>query len=92
MSKNKEPLSECCGVKFKTNEDLGIPACSKCGAIKVIPFRREIEEPNKVTRLEVIDQIGRAYVKWDCEIKLSYQDDGRTLKIFVKDLLKINHV
>lgn len=38
----------------------------------------------KVTRLEVIDHTGRAYVIKDAEVELSYQDDARTLKIFVK--------
>ena len=46
----------------------------------------------KVTRVEVIDHSkpyeqggGRVFVKNDCkEVELSYQDDGRTVKIFVK--------
>lgn len=46
----------------------------------------------KVSRVEVIDHSktfeqggGRRFVKMDClEVELSYQDDGRTLKIFVK--------
>lgn len=41
-------------------------------------------EENKISRVEVIDENGRSYVKYfdgDCE--LSYQDDGRTLKIFI---------
>lgn len=38
----------------------------------------------KVTRLEVIDKTGRAYVIKDAEVELSYQDNARTLKIFVK--------
>ena len=37
----------------------------------------------KVTRLEVIDQNGRAYVIYNAEVELSYQDQARTLKIFV---------
>lgn len=37
-----------------------------------------------VTRFEVIDETGRAYVKHGVEIELSYQDDGQTLKVFVK--------
>lgn len=39
----------------------------------------------KVTRVEVIDQEGRSYVNWDVRnrVELSYQDDGRTLKIFI---------
>lgn len=44
----------------------------------------------KITRLEVIDNTGRAWVggqPYDTlplEIKASIQDDGRTLKLFVK--------
>lgn len=45
---------------------------------------------NKVTRFEVIDfsnskdPVGRAYVKRNFKnIELSYQDDGKTLKIFI---------
>lgn len=48
--------------------------------------------PNKVTRVEVIDHrsnapgVGRAFVAWDVpSVELSYQDDGRTLKIFLSD-------
>ena len=47
---------------------------------------------NKVTRLEIIDKNGRAYVRWDCEIDQSFQDDGCTLKIFVKETKKENEV
>ena len=39
----------------------------------------------RITRVEVIDENGRSYVNWeeDNDITLSYQDDGRTLKVFV---------
>lgn len=42
---------------------------------------------NQLTRVEIIDKKGRSYVNWnkDNEIELSYQDDGRTLKIFIND-------
>jgi hypothetical protein len=36
-----------------------------------------------VTRLEVIDETGRAYSRWRTSVDLSYQDGGRTLKVFV---------
>lgn len=45
----------------------------------------------KVTRFEVIDHrdgsptFGRAFVSQDIQVELSYQDDGRTLKVFVQD-------
>lgn len=37
-----------------------------------------------VTRLEVIDENGRAYVRHGLQIELSLQDNARTLKVFVK--------
>jgi hypothetical protein len=45
---------------------------------------------DKVTRFEVIDHRtglpqGRTIVATPCKIELSYQDQGRTLKVFVKD-------
>ena len=42
---------------------------------------------NRLTRVEVIDEKGRSYVNWDKNnrIELSYQDSGRTLKIFIND-------
>ena len=40
---------------------------------------------SKVTRLEVIDENGRSYVKYKIsDIKFSLQDDDRTLKIFLE--------
>lgn len=42
---------------------------------------------SKVTRLEVIDENGRSYVKYQIsDIEFSLQDDARTLKIFLKVL------
>lgn len=45
--------------------------------------------PTRVTRFEVIDHgtggEGRVLVKYGVSIELSYQDDGRTLKVFVRD-------
>lgn len=42
---------------------------------------------NDLTRVEVIDQNGRSYVNWkdDNNVELSYQDNNRTLKIFIKN-------
>ena len=42
------------------------------------------KQDNKVTRFEVIDDTGRAYVAYDVKIERSYQDDDRTLKVFVR--------
>ncbi len=38
----------------------------------------------KPNRLEVIDKNGRMYVNMNCTFELNYQDEGKTLKIFVK--------
>tara|TARA_B110000908_G_C10092765_1_gene374833 strand:- start:107 stop:346 length:240 start_codon:yes stop_codon:yes gene_type:complete len=40
---------------------------------------------NKVTRFEVIDHSLRALVRHSVSVELLYQDDGRTLKIVLKD-------
>ena len=42
-------------------------------------------EGNDITRVEVIDQDWRNYVNWrkNNRVELSYQDDGKTLKIFI---------
>ncbi len=39
----------------------------------------------RLSRLEVVDENGRAYTRWGVHVELSYQDHGRTLKIFVAD-------
>lgn len=36
-----------------------------------------------VTRVEVIDETGRRYGRWNCRVDMHLQDDGRTLKLFV---------
>lgn len=41
-----------------------------------------------VTRLEIIDESGRAYVRHNiAKVNVSIQDDGKTLKIFVNGTL-----
>jgi hypothetical protein len=42
----------------------------------------------RITRVEVITDTGRDYVCWedDNDITVSYQDDGRTLKVFVNKM------
>ena len=45
---------------------------------------QENNSTSKITRFEVVDETGRVYSKWNCSVELSYQDDGRTLKVFVK--------
>ena len=42
---------------------------------------------NQLNRVEIIDKKGRSYVNWNKNnrIELSYQDSGRTLKIFINE-------
>ena len=43
---------------------------------------------DKINRIEIITEKGRELVKTDCKINTEVQDEGRTLKIFVKEILK----
>ena len=53
----------------------------------------DIQQPNgdflknypEVTRIEVITDDGREFVRYDCSnVQVSLQDEGRTLKVFLK--------
>jgi hypothetical protein len=50
-------------------------------------YEQNNRETNLLNRVEVIDQNGRSYVNWkkDNDVTLSYQDENRTLKIFIKN-------
>lgn len=50
--------------------------------------QEDMAKDQTVTRFEVIDEYGRRYTEHYCKVELSYQDDGRTLKIFIKPLNK----
>jgi hypothetical protein len=46
---------------------------------------------DSVTRVEVIDESGRAYVKYGVQkVELSIQDDFKTLKIFISKPLEFS--
>jgi hypothetical protein len=49
----------------------------------------QTEATTKVSRFEVIDHTetgtGRDFVKYGANVELNYQDDGKTLKVFLKD-------
>lgn len=51
-------------------------------------------DTHKLTRLEVIDSTGRAYVVYTKKggIQLSFQDDDRTLKVFVDNEVPVDNV
>jgi hypothetical protein len=53
----------------------------------------DIQQPNgdflknysNVTRVEIITNEGREFVRYDCSnVQVSLQDDSRTLKVFLK--------
>lgn len=50
-------------------------------------LKTQIPETDNITRVEVIDQKGRSYVNWkpNNKVKISIQDEGRTMKIFIND-------
>ncbi len=85
--KTKEEIKKM-GENFATtHEDVSdklgkylVNACFQDGYIQC----QKDNDTSKVTRVEVVDETGRVYSKWDCSVELSYQDDGRTLKVFVK--------
>jgi hypothetical protein len=45
---------------------------------------RRIRDKN-INRFELIDETGRVIVKYDVSVELNYQDDGKTLKVFLRD-------
>tara|TARA_B110000977_G_scaffold48059_1_gene65303 strand:- start:36 stop:299 length:264 start_codon:yes stop_codon:yes gene_type:complete len=49
--------------------------CTHCGKVS----------KEEVNRFEVIDATGRLIVKYGVDVQLSYQDDGKTLKVFLKE-------
>lgn len=55
---------------------------SQGGVMAMLPAVTLLE---KVTRVEVIDQNGRAYInkKPAYNVEIHLQDDGRTLKVFI---------
>ena len=60
---------------------------SLADAIRGLEYKNEFKFPvDSITRLEIIEyNNGRAYVNRDLSnVELSLQDDGKTLKIFVK--------
>ena len=41
-------------------------------------------KPETVTKIEVIDEHGRAFVARDVYVQLSREDSGKTLKVYVQ--------
>ena len=75
------------GNKYGTHtsrEDSGFINIVKESDSEII--EADVIEAHRLTRVEVTDEKGRSYLSWhpDNEVKISMQDDGRTLKIFIK--------
>ena len=51
---------------------------------------RRIRDKN-INRFEVIDETGRVIVRYGVSVELNYQDDGKTLKVFLKDIKLRGH-
>ena len=49
----------------------------------LLRLREALEAWQQVTRIEVIDENGRQFTRWNCQVETSVQDDGRTLKLFL---------
>lgn len=52
------------------------------GNARTYAFGDRIEQPFKVSRLEVIGPTGRQFSISNITLELHYQDDGKTLKVF----------
>ena len=52
-------------------------------SLEKLATNKGIAAPGKLNRLEIIDPNGRQVVYYG-DFELSYQDEGRTLKIFTK--------
>ena len=56
-------------------------------ALKAVEEGLDIDaKTNRVTRVKLIDEQGHRYLRWPAAVTLSFQDDGRTLKVFVGPL------
>lgn len=71
---------------YKYGESLGIKV-NDLQRLKMLSdkFQNDTLDNKTVTRFEVIDENGRVYVAKDCKVELSYQDDGKTLKVFINN-------
>jgi len=75
-----------CGEVDFADKPILCPSCVKMSVNNTFPPPKGGDDSRKVSRVELIDDLkGMRYSRWDCEVELSYQDDGRTLKIFVKE-------
>ena len=60
--------------------------------MEMLKTRSKFEGSDKVNRVELIDKDGRSYVRYlegNEQVRYSLQDDNRTLKIFIDDLVEV---
>lgn len=75
---------------FRRN-DFKLDSVYEAGVIgRIRELNEQLNKPSKLNRLEVIDDTGRAYTNGSMygtpvSLHMSYQDGGRTLKIFVEN-------
>ena len=71
----------------KENENLNEAENSALSIADVMAMLPPVTFLEKVNRVEVIDQKGRSYVNWKPtnKIELSFQDGGKTLKVFISN-------
>jgi hypothetical protein len=82
--KTKEEIEQL-AVNFANTCTLISDAAAYEGYIKgYTQCQEDMAKDQTVTRFEVIDENGRAYTDHYCKVELSYQDDNRTLKVFIK--------
>jgi len=83
--KTREKIEQLAEEKYKDNLHNPYFRAMFMGFIEgYIKCQNDMLHDQTVTRFEVIDENGRVYVAKDCKVELSYQDDGKTLKVFIK--------
>jgi hypothetical protein len=82
----QETLEEAAEKKYGLNDKY---SKNRLGFIEGAKWQQEQNDTSKVTRVEVIQHSppynGRAFTKYNAkDVEIQFQDDGRTLKIFLK--------
>lgn len=57
----------------------------RTGFFKPTPPRAPLEiHEQYLTRVTLVDETGRVYERWNVEVDIQVEDNGKTLKVFVK--------
>ena len=89
--KTQEEIEQLAEKEYRIKDDMYQDLCSENNAYKkgYAQCQNDILHDQTVTRFEVIDENGRVYTRHNCKVELSYQDDGRTLKVFLDKLIEL---